>query len=137
MPTQSTRYLFDEDLIGVGLLIQQARGHADDVWVIGHGSCPIRRTTPDEKWLPLAGQERLIVFRIDNDLLKPGTGPYEKWRTSGCRGFVLALHQSKSSLWRQLKTIIRYWDRIEEHADARATDPWWIAKLNTSGVKPA
>ena len=131
------RFLFDEDLQGVGKLIQKARSDFSDIWVVGHQPCSIKRGTADEVWLPKASQRKLIIFRIDKDLLNPDTESYRVWRDLGCRGFVLSIQQSKSSLWDQTKALIRQWDRIENHAEVRKTDKWWVGKVTASSVRPA
>jgi hypothetical protein len=130
----SPRFLFDEDLMGVGRLIQSARADRGDVWVIGYPPSEIKRGTDDKVWLPKAGALKLIVFRIDNDLLDPNSPSHRAWRGGGCRGFVVAIHQSKSSLWDQLHTIIRYWHRIETHCRDHERDKSWVAKITREGV---
>lgn len=79
------RFLFDEDLQGVGRLIQAARSGFGDVWVIGHQPCTISEGTADEDWLPVGAKRRLIIFRIDKDLFNPETESYRVWRGLGCR----------------------------------------------------
>jgi hypothetical protein len=130
------RFLFDEDLQGVGLLIQQARSGFGDVWVIGHNPCPIAKETADEAWLPVAAQNRLTIFRIDTDLFIRDSPAYRTWRDAGCRGFVLSTQQSKSSLWDQTRALVRQWDKIENHANDRMSDPWWIGKITANQVAP-
>lgn len=131
------RFLFDEDLQGVGKLIQKARTDSRDVWVIGHQPCPIKKGTPDEDWLKTASRRRLIVFRLDQDLLRADSPSYKSWRELGCRGFVLNIRQSKSSVWDQMTTLVRHWDKIENFAADRETDKSWIGRIRASGVKPA
>lgn len=131
------RFLFDEDLQGVGRLIQQARSGFGDVWVIGHDPCPIAKETADEVWLPIAARRRLIIFRIDTDLFIKDSEAYRSWRDSGCRGFVLSTQQSKSSLWDQTRALIRHWDKIENFANDRKRDPMWIGKITANKVAPA
>ena len=130
------RFLFDEDLQGVGTLIQRARSHEGDVWVIGHEPCRIKKGTPDEQWLPVSASMNLIVFRLDNDLLVPNSGPARAWRENGCRGFVLSIQQSRASLWNQLRALIKHWDRIENHARDREGDSHWIGRITANRVKP-
>lgn len=131
------RFLFDEDLQGAGGLVQKARSSFGDVWVIGHQPCTIKKKTPDEVWLPKAAQRKLIIFRIDTDHLNPETESYRTWRDLGCRGFILTIQQSKSSLWDQTKALVRHWDKIKDHAEVRSGDKWWIARLTAGGIKPA
>lgn len=128
-------FLFDEDLQGVGGLIQHARAGFGDVWVIGHLPCPIAKKTPDEKWLPIAGQKKLIIFRIDTDLLNPETPSAKAWVKHGCRGFVVTTQQSKSSLWHQTRALIGQWDKIENFVRDRKGDKTWIGKITANAVR--
>lgn len=130
------RYVFDEDLQGVGALIQTARSDRRDVWVIGKAPCPIDSGTPDEDWLPEAGRRKLVIFRIDSDLLKAGSASHLAWHRNGCRGFVLTVAQSKSSLWNQLRALVRQWDRIDNHCADRAGDGSWLGRITLNEVKP-
>lgn len=131
------RFVFDEDLQGVGLLIRKARSDFGDVWVIGHPPCPIAKETDDEKWIPVVATQRAVIIRNDKDLLNPETESYRAWRATGARGFHLSIAQSKSSLWDQTKALIRQWDRIEKHAADHETDKWWIGKITAGSVGPA
>lgn len=123
------RFLFDEDTQGVGKLIAKARR---DTWVIGQSPCPIRKRTPDEKWFPVAGEKRLVVFRKDKDLLDRGSAEYRSWTQNRCRGFVLVTKDQE--LWTQLETIVRFWDRIENHVSDRGKGPW-VSKITASGIQ--
>jgi hypothetical protein len=130
------RFFFDEDLQGVGQLIQKARDHAKDVWVIGHEPCPIRKATPDEVWLPRVAPDRPTIFRIDTDLLDHNSASYRAWRRWGCRGFVLNIQQSQSSLWDQLRALMTQWHKIENHISERETDRFWVGKVTQGTVRP-
>jgi hypothetical protein len=105
-------------------------------WVIGYDPCPYPRETPDEVWLPKAAQKKLVVFRIDTDLMEPNSPSYRAWRESGCRGFVLNIQQSKSSLWDQLRALMTQWHKIENHASDRSGDKSWVGKVTQGSVKP-
>ena len=118
-------------------MLQRSRAHAQDVWVIGQDPCPIQTGTADEDWLPQVAQQRLTVVRIDTDLLQVDTPSYKAWRRWGCRGFVLNIKQSQSTVWDQTRAIVRQWDKIENHIADRVGDPWWIGKITQSYVRPA
>ena len=131
------RFLFDEDLQGVGSLIQQGRSHVGDIWVIGRQPCTVKKGTPDEIWLPVAAKRQLVVFRIDKDALIHGSASNRAWHDLGCRGFVLTIQQSKSSLWNQLRALVRNWEKIEGHRDVRSSDKSWIGRITANRVIPA
>ncbi|HUP16375.1 MAG TPA: hypothetical protein VM848_10065 [Acidimicrobiia bacterium] len=125
------KYLFDEDTQGVGISVAAAR---NDVWVIGHKPCPIKKGTADEGWFAVAARKRLIVFRKDRDILDPRTAEGRLWRMSKCQGFVFVLQDQE--IWTQLTAVIRHWERIENHVRDRGKESW-VAKLSASGVQPA
>ena len=118
------------------MLIQRARADAGDVWVIGHLPCPISKGTADEIWLPQYAGRELTVFRIDRDLLKPHSASHRAWNGWGCRGFVLSIQQSKSSVWDQLRAFVRNWDKIENHIHDRRADRTWNGRITANRVAP-
>ncbi len=132
-----SRYLFDEDLQGVGKLFQTARGVYGDVWVVGNLPCDIASGTPDEIWLPEAGRLDLVIFRGDKDHLIRDTPSYRAWRFHGCKGFVLSIDESRETTWYQVHTLMRLWSRVEAWVEDHESDDSWIAKINRGGIKPA
>lgn len=130
-------YLFDENLIGVGRIVRKARKDFDDVWVIGDPPCPITRGTADEAWLPQSARLARVVFRVDTDHLDHGTESYRAWREGRCKGFILNLQQSKSTLWDQSLALFRNWDRIENYVRDHAAEASWVAKITKGSVRPA
>ncbi len=131
------RFLFDENLLGVGSIIRKARGGFSDVWLIGDSPCPIARGTADELWLPESARRGLVVFRADKDHLDHDTESYRAWREAGCKGFVLSLQQSRFSLWDQAQALFKNWDKIENHIRDHEGDPFWVARVTKGGVRPA
>lgn len=132
----ATRYVFDEDLTGVGELILRARSRTSgDVWVIGRDPCPITTGTPDEKWMPRAASEGWIVIRKDKDILRADTAEGRLWRSLGCRGFVLTLHDQ--SLWGQLRALVSQWPKVEDHISGQPAKGWWVGNITASRVLSA
>ncbi len=134
MVATNPRFLFDEDLIGVGRLIRTARTDANDVWVIGDDPCPIAKGTPDEKWFPVAASRSLIVIRKDRDVEKQHSVEGRLWRDLGIRGFVLRIREP--TLWGELVALTGNWSMMENHVKDRRRDGYWFAAIRQGSVKP-
>ncbi len=124
------RFFADETDLGLGKALALAH---DGVVHPGHFELPeVPRGTVDDEWLPVVGQQRLVVITRDQKIRRR---PVEKraWVTHGVRGFVLTGRTSQSTT-DSLVILERHWQRIEALVDAEPDGPWMRA-VTMSGIR--
>lgn len=117
------RFFVDENDLALGAALATARA---DVVHPGHKKLPeVPRRTPDETWLPIVGDRRLVVITRDKKIRRR---PVERraWFEHAVRGFALTGKTSQST-WDSLRIIARKWDEIEEMVETRPDGPWMVS----------
>jgi hypothetical protein len=126
----NARFFVDENDLALGKAL--AATHAGVVFP-GHPDLPeIPRRTPDDVWLPVIGQQGLVVITRDQRIRYR---PVEKqaWMDHRVRGFVLTGSGSQSTA-DSLGVLERHWAQMTDLVDARPDGPWMFA-VTTSGLR--
>jgi hypothetical protein len=106
--------------------------HGDVVYP-GHSDLPaVPRGSLDDEWLPVIGQERLIVITRDQRIRYR---PVEKrmWIEHRVRGFVLTGRQSQSTI-QSVTVLEKHWSRIEAIVDVHPDGPW-MCSVTAQGLR--
>jgi hypothetical protein len=126
----AARFFVDENDLALGKAL--AADH-DDVVFPGHPDLPeVPRQTPDDVWLPVIGDRRLVVITRDQ---KIRYRPVEKqaWVAHRVRGFVLTGRGSQSTI-DSLAILRRHWNTIEMIVADEPAGPWMQA-LTAGGLR--
>ena len=123
----SLRLFVDENLLGVGKVLERARR---DVVHSGHPLIPgAPLGARDTEWIPTVAAAGLIVITRDRRI-RTRTAELEKLKQSGLRVFSIAGKQDLTT-WGYLVRLVRRWDDIERLIVARGAGPWYMAVHET------
>lgn len=117
------RFFVDENDLALGKLLAENHPH---VLYPGHPELPtVARGALDDEWLPIVGQQRLVVITRDQRIRYR---PAEKqaWVSYRVRGFVLTGKRSQSTV-DSLRILNRHWRRIEAVVTDEPDGPWMRA----------
>lgn len=105
------RWFVDESMIAIGKALAAVRA---DLVYPGHRDCPVDRGAADEEWLPVVGDNGLIVLMRDKRI-RYRRPERERLMDHGVKAFCLTASGNQSR-WDMLQLLVRHWDRIEETA---------------------
>lgn len=114
------RFFVDENDLALGKALAAAHG---DVVYPGHPDLPsVPRGSLDDQWLPVIGQERLVVITRDQKI-RYRVVEKQMWLDHAVRGFVLTGRRSQSTAG-SLAVLTKHWANITALFDARPDGPW-------------
>jgi hypothetical protein len=114
------RFFVDENDLALGKALAEI--HRDVVYP-GHPDLPsVPRGSLDDEWLPIIGQDRLVVITRDRRI-RYRLVERQMWIGHRVRGFVLTGRRSQSTL-ESLAVLADHWSDIEALVDARPDGPW-------------
>lgn len=125
--TQTPRWFFDENSIGVAQALQYVRG--DVTWPGGPGNL-VAEGARDQDWLPVVGRAGLVVLTRDKRIR---TRPLE--RKALLENGVRTCFQTTGgqlTLFQQLQLWLRWWNEIEKLANDEPGP--WLASVTRAGV---
>lgn len=116
-------FFVDENDLALGKGLDEQYG---TVVYPGHPQLPsVPRGSLDDEWLPVVGQERLVVITRDQRI-RYRTVEKRLWKEHGVRGFVLTGRTSQSTE-ASLRILARHWSELTSLAVARPDGPWMYA----------
>jgi len=117
------QFFVDENDLALGKALDRQHGN---VVYPGHPGLPsVPRGSLDDEWLPIVGQERLVVITRDQRIRYRAV---EKrlWKEHSVRGFVLTGRTSQSTD-ASLRILALHWVELTMLATTRAEGPWMYA----------
>ncbi len=123
MPPELVTWFVDENNL---FLARRLAERVENVVYPGHSDLPeIPRRTPDDQWLPIVGQKRMIVLTRDARIRYR---PVEKarWLEHGVRGFVLTA-AGNMRIDDQLSLLGDHWPAMTRWIDHNPDGPWMLA----------
>ena len=116
-------FFVDENDLALGKALDEQYG---TVVYPGHPDLPtVPRGSLDDEWLPIVGQERLVVITRDQRI-RYRTVEKQLWKVHRVRGFVLTGRTSQSTET-SLRILARHWPELTSLATARPDGPWMYA----------
>lgn len=116
----SARFFVDENDLALGKALGVAHG---GVVFPGHPDLPsVPRGSLDDEWLPLIGQQGLVVITRDQRI-RYRVVEKRMWLDHAVRGFVLTGRKSQSTA-ASLAVLAKRWTDITALIEARSDGPW-------------
>ena len=129
------RWFADEDTIGVGKVLEQAKLN---VVYPGHPACPwIPEGTPDLVWIPQVAQAGWPILSHDKAQLRTRSEIAALRQHDAVAFFIV---QGNLSSWEQVRLVARHWDTIKARAAAAINAPnrrpRRLFRVTRKGVQP-